>query len=45
MYEHSNCCNAPVKVESGDDSDIGSDKDGVTNYYVCTKCDNPCDAH
>jgi hypothetical protein len=44
MYEHSNCCNAPVKIESGDDGDIGN-KEGVTMFYVCTKCDNTCDSH
>lgn len=30
----SNCCKAPVRIE-GD----------VTMYYVCTKCDKPCDRY
>jgi len=33
--ELSNCCNAPIKVD-------GDDTEG-THYYVCTKCNNPCD--
>jgi hypothetical protein len=29
----SNCCQAPVKVGG----------EGITHYYVCTKCNKPCD--
>ena len=45
IYEHSNssntsgCCHAPVRVEGGDKED--SDE-GKTRYFVCTKCDKPC---
>uniref|UniRef100_A0A6M3KWT7 Uncharacterized protein n=1 Tax=viral metagenome TaxID=1070528 RepID=A0A6M3KWT7_9ZZZZ len=31
----SNCCNAPVKV--------GGEFNEGTHYYICTKCDKPCD--
>ena len=31
----SNCCKAEIKIE-------GDEKEG-TYYYVCTKCNAPCD--
>jgi hypothetical protein len=36
----SKCCGAKVKVHTEPD-DI--DKIGCTMYYVCTKCNQPCD--
>lgn len=33
----SECCQAPIKIG-------GDDKEG-THYYVCTKCDEACDAY
>jgi hypothetical protein len=36
----SKCCGTKVRVESSPD-DI--DKKGCTMYYVCTKCNQPCD--
>lgn len=36
----SKCCGEPLRVESGDDGDIGN-KDSVTNHYVCTACNRP----
>lgn len=38
----SSCHQAPVRVASGDDSDIGN-KTSVTNWYECTRCSEPCD--
>ena len=35
MRYKSKCCDARVKIE-------GDDKEG-TFYFVCTKCDEPCD--
>jgi len=35
MPEKSNCCNADIKVSS----DAGEG----TSFYVCTKCNKPCD--
>lgn len=37
----SNCCAAPVVVGGGD----GTDREGQTYYYVCTKCERACDAN
>lgn len=42
MYEHSNCHNAPVTTNRGDEEEI---ERGKTYYYICTKCDSPCDTH
>ena len=36
FYYKSACCGAPVN-EGGDSGE------GQTNFYVCSKCDNPCD--
>jgi len=33
----SNCCNAPVEISCGEESEI------ATCWYVCTKCGEPCD--
>lgn len=35
----STCCNAEIKVHTSSDE---IDKEGCTNYYVCTKCHQPC---
>lgn len=35
----SDCCRAPVRVEGGDTWDSN---EGKTQYFVCTKCDKPC---
>lgn len=46
MYEHSNCCNAPVHaVGEDDDFDIGGSGEAVTMHYECTQCGNACDVH
>ena len=38
------CCNAEVKVVSGLPDFIGDkEKDSYTMYYICTKCNKPCD--
>jgi len=34
MSKKSNCCDAPVIVGG----------EGTTHYYVCTECNEPCDA-
>lgn len=39
MYEHSNCCGAPIRVEPQDELD---DPEGKTFFNVCTKCGNAC---
>lgn len=44
---HSDCCNAPVRVESGGnpatpDSGLVGDLDFLTSHYCCTACNNPC---
>ena len=36
----SQCCNAPVKT--GGLPDFEGDKNPCTLYYVCTKCNKPC---
>jgi hypothetical protein len=40
----SKCCNAPVRVECGEDfiGDIISEMEVATCWYVCTKCNKPC---
>jgi len=40
----SDCCKAKVRVECGDDGDIGKNvmAMGVTCYHVCTKCEKAC---
>lgn len=35
MAKKSKCCNEQIRIE-------GDNKEG-THYYVCTKCDQPCD--
>ena len=35
--ELSNCCKSEVKIG-------GDDKEG-THYYICTKCNKPCDLY
>lgn len=42
--ELSKCHKAPVRVVSGDDSDIGN-TEGVTNHYECTECGQACDLY
>jgi len=32
----SDCCNAPVNTEEGEEG---------TNHWVCSRCDNSCNAH
>jgi len=39
--EISKCCNAPVRIEGMPDF-VGSNHI-YTMYYVCTKCEKPCD--
>lgn len=40
MTDKSKCCNAPVTITGGMPED---DDRGKTSYFVCTKCDEPCD--
>lgn len=37
IKELSNCCKSEVKIG-------GDDKEG-THYYICTKCNKPCDLY
>lgn len=37
----SKCCGAPMRVESGQ---ADFDEKSATNWYVCTECEEPCDA-
>ena len=37
IKELSNCCKSEVK--------IGGDDKEVTHYYICTKCNKPCDLY
>lgn len=39
MYEHSNCCNKPVRIEPEEEL---NDPNGKTFWYVCSQCENPC---
>lgn len=36
LYTRSDCCNAPVNTAEGEEG---------TNYFACSRCDKPCDAH
>jgi hypothetical protein len=38
----SNCCRARVRVSRAEKDDLG---DNITWYYVCAKCNQPCDVH
>ena len=38
----SKCCSAEVRVSGGIPDFIG-EAEGCTRYYICTKCDEPCD--
>lgn len=35
FYDKSNCCGAPLEVSTADEG---------TSCYICSRCDNPCDA-
>lgn len=36
------CCNAEVRV-SGGIPDFFGEAEGCTRYYICNKCNEPCD--
>lgn len=37
MKKTSNCCNAPIRLSNPEA------RRGQTVYWICTKCENPCD--
>jgi len=41
--EKSNCCHAPVRVSGI--PDFEGDKSVCIQYYICTKCNEPCDIY
>lgn len=41
--EKSNCCHAKVRI--GGISDFIGDKIICTRYYICIKCNQPCDIY
>jgi L-lactate utilization protein LutB len=41
--EKSNCCHAKVRVSGI--GDFEGDKIACTLYYICTKCNQPCDVY